>query len=350
MMSNLAKGTLAIALVIWAQRIAFGSSRIPRADALAQIAHTAELVRGTMNSDPHTMQFYLYDGLMDTAGDDPRAIALCKEVIEKSTNPVSVATATRALSRSYQLLGFGPVHGEWHLFTSSKRAEEIAVILREAWGHSEPDVKLAAASALSGMGGKYREEGRQDFKELLKAASDKFSIYDMMSNALGLDQEALDFFDGWIASSTTTQDATRALEIVMRGAARERSWSDGIRANIANVLRNALRHRLAAVQLAAASDLKTLGGSYAKEARVFLEKRLREPLGADPDNTGKWAFIRIISSLADSKRSEDAKLVKEATSANPQVLSFYEAQIAGMGPGNREYNSAIFQKWKAIAK
>lgn len=350
-MSNPARNMLAMTLVIATGIPVFASSRIPRAAALAEIEHTAEFVRSTMNSDPQSMRIVLDDGLMDSAGDDPRAIALCKEVIEKSTNPVSVAIATGALYRSYQLLGFGPVHQEWHWFTSSKRMEEIAGILREAWRNPDLNVKLVAVGSLSGMGGRYREEGYRDFQELLRSGANQNSIYEHMINYFPTDVGVLHFYDERISNSASPTDSLRAIQEVTDVAIWNRSWFGGGEKKWAAVFRNALNHRVAAVQLTAALSLSRMGGSYSREARAFLERRLRQPLGEDPDNTAKTAVIRTILPLVDSRRHEDIRLVKDATKANPQVLGYFEEGKENNWISDRPLNREVLkQKWKAIVE
>jgi hypothetical protein len=331
-----------------AQTPVWGNSRIPRADALASIQHTSELVRSTMNSDPQAMRFYLDDGLMDSAGDDPRAIALCREVVEKSTNSASVAIATGALYRSYQLLGFGPDYNEWHLFTSSKRIQEIVDILRQAWHHPEPNVKLAAALSLSRMGGTYREEGYRYFQQLLRGNDDKYAIYKDMIYAFGTDPDTLGYFDQRIMKSTSTEDALDSLQVVGAIESWNHSWFGGPQSKIAVVFRDAMHHRIAAIQLTAAVDMSRLGKSYSREARAFFEKRLRQPLGEDDKNIAKDALIGIVRTMLDTNRAEDIALIKDATKANPQVLDFFEGEVEATWIPNRPIGREILKKWKAV--
>jgi hypothetical protein len=326
----------------------FAGSRIPRAAALAEIAHTAELVRGTMNSDPRTMRLYLDEGLMDSAGDDPRAIALCREVIEKSTNPASIAIATGLLSRSYQLLGFGPDRGRWHLFSSPNRVEEIAGIIREAWQNPDTNVKSAAAGALSGIGGSYRAEGYHDFQELLRGGVDKPQIYRAMLTYYPSDSDVLRFYDERISSSTSISDSLKALQEVSRIAIQNQGWFSTPDEKLVAIFKHGLSHHAAVIQLASAISLSRMGRKYLHQARTFLDKRLREPLGEDSDNTARRLVGQIILTLLDPGRPEDISLVKEAVKVNPGIFGVLEAGVENTWIPNRPGDREILNKWKAV--
>lgn len=113
---------------------------ISRQEGLEQLDRNIEEVRKFMNSDPEKMDQTLAWYIVRPVGDDPRVLALCDEIIQGSTNPISVL---RAVSDVEGIMTF---HGE--RIAKARRKKAVEAVLRHALSNTSPLVRLQAADAL----------------------------------------------------------------------------------------------------------------------------------------------------------------------------------------------------------
>lgn len=115
---------------------------------------TIEKARKYIN-DPDMLVYFLYDNLR-VAGDDPRVVAFCGEIVNKTTNPLSIHHALgtlRSISSFYS--------------NDSKEREEIASIARKAAKKGDEMDQRDSYETLAALGGHYENEARRGYRRIL---------------------------------------------------------------------------------------------------------------------------------------------------------------------------------------
>ena len=136
-----------------------------RKEAVAAMGANIETVRKAMNSDPKEVQRTLIWHMADPAGDDPRVLALCSELIEKSTSSATVWYAARAIG------GVVDAHIR-HKTLDNERKRQIAAILRKTAGYDDHRVRMTAARDLERLGGLYQREALELYVSILSSPRD----------------------------------------------------------------------------------------------------------------------------------------------------------------------------------
>jgi hypothetical protein len=113
---------------------------ISRQAGLEQLDRNVNEVRRLMNSDPERMDQTLAWYIVRPVGDNPRVLALCDEIIQKSTNPKSVLHAVGDVE------GMLIFHGA--RIAKAHRKKAVEAVLRHALEHPSPLVQLQSAETL----------------------------------------------------------------------------------------------------------------------------------------------------------------------------------------------------------
>lgn len=132
-------------LLLMSPMLAWGKTELPRDVAKKSIEEHIDRVRRNINAP--NLDLTLIDALAAPIGDDPRIIPLCREVIEKSSNPKNVEAAVQALDvirrRHTGLFGFG-------------RRRQVGDAVLPALQRPFEDAQLLAAETLRQLGSSYR--------------------------------------------------------------------------------------------------------------------------------------------------------------------------------------------------
>lgn len=194
-------------------------------------------------------------------------------------------------------------------------------------------------------------EALEVFHQLLRESPNANSIYDAMIPAFGDSAEVISFFGNLVEKSTSVSEGRAAFVELKRIRSLHfigflNRFHSG-RDNIENAICRALNNPNVAIQFSAATYLPLLGRKHEKEAREFLERRLREPLPPlERDRDISDALTKIIIPLIDSARPQDQLLLRDATKKN-SLLEFFET-LAQSHPNNYVsiYTPERLRKWK----
>lgn len=136
----------------------------PRKSAIKYMDLHVERVRAAMNSDPKEVKHTLIWTMSNPAGDDPRVLALCSEIIEKSTNTTSIWHAVGAVG--------GVIDAHKRFGTLDKRRKsEIASVLRRALKIQEQRTSFHAARQLKRLGEEYLDVAFEFYLQYLSTPS-----------------------------------------------------------------------------------------------------------------------------------------------------------------------------------
>lgn len=330
-----------------------------RKQARDEFDQSVDEVRRSMNSDPRTMEFALNYKLVAPLGSDPRVLALCREVIETSTNAASIHVALRALPeivRQRTPLTFG----RWHstTFVHRRTVSEVHELLERQVIHADFDIRLAAAESLSEVGEWMRDAERDEaLRVFRKLATESTSpeksgrMWEVMARHFGDTSEVIGHFRDLLEKSSNADEARTALVHIKDIATMYylgRGENRPNRSEIVETLRKALSNRHEEIQFESAAFLPKLGPAEAKEARAFMEKRLREPMSSGDAAPRAAAIQWLILPLLDSHRKEDLALIKAASSQN-HLLDYYQQMLA-RDPSHRmsPYDQDRLQRWKQV--
>lgn len=137
------------------------SSSPSRAVAKKYAKESIAQVRKNISSNPEEVEDYLVWQLARPIGDDPRVLALCREVAEKGTSTETLSSVLGALD----------IINEWHPARSSrdKQKAQIAEIARLLMRHENWRVKTGAIRVISNLGSPYAEEAARFYIDILSS-------------------------------------------------------------------------------------------------------------------------------------------------------------------------------------
>lgn len=308
------------------------AAMLPPAEAGRVVAETIARVRREMNVNPEVVRYAFADVASALPG-DRRMLKLAADVVSGSSNPKSVLYALTAVNDLARDAG------------RDYRADS-ANIFREATRSRNEEVRRYGAYYLAQLSATFKDEAYRSFKRQLVRTQDPLPIYQLMVQVFGESPDVLFFFVERARTSpdsATVQDALAELAAIMG----RHGKNPRVARDVTGSLGRAFEHSSPAVQLNAAYHLSRLGGEQAGQARAFLERRLREPLGSSADaEKAKWtAVYRILRPLLDSSVMADKKLLVDAATAN-NLIAFYEAEIATRT--NDSFNREYLGRWKAL--
>lgn len=326
-----------------------------RERALKEFDQTLDLVRHAINSDPASVGQLLAQRVVGPLPDDPRSLALCKEIIEKSSASLSGEYAVAAI-RSILESAAVCINDHCVFLWPRSRIRNATDLLHEAGQSSDVNVQLAAAKLLAWMGGNYRQEAIAIFHHAISRTGHYDTPYQLIVPELGDSREVISYFGDVAENSTDTQRSRWAFRQIQSIAtfhfANGKNRFHESRKQLISIMLRALKSRDDFIQLSAASSLPLLGRDYAKTSRSFLEARLRQPfVDIDSDAECRDIIFSTVTPLLESDRKEDLALLRDATETN-DLLRRYEAlarQVANSGTGT--YRALQIAKWKrAIAQ
>ncbi len=119
-------------------------------------------VRENVNSK-ETVEDYLIFLLARSIGDDPRVMALCREVAETSTNAEVLGVVLGALD----------IINSWHraFLGGGKQKEQLAEVARIVRARDNWKLKNGAADILGALDGRYAKEAEQHYAAVLRSST-----------------------------------------------------------------------------------------------------------------------------------------------------------------------------------
>lgn len=155
-------GTLAVLLtLLWFPSCANAKEGFNRKAALANMDRNVERVRQMMDGDTKELERLLIWYMANPAGDHPKILAVCTEIIEKSTKPANVWVAVQAVGSVID------AHSRRKTLTD-KRKTAIAEALKKAQSAQDLRVKFWATDTIARLGGPYTQEANSFYLRLLQ--------------------------------------------------------------------------------------------------------------------------------------------------------------------------------------
>lgn len=315
-----------------------------REDGLQYIGTNLELVREQLNGDPAVLDRILIGDLARPVGDDPRVLALCEEIIDKSTNTAIIDSATACID---------VIAGIHRGSISPQELPRVAASLHKALERTHNlETQLHVATAFERLGEGYRDDIDDIFRKRFKAAKrDQLSDSALIAR-VGCFRipEAVSFCAQIIEKSSDENAVSAALTDFTVGIERYMSLlrERNLVPTIAKSLRKAAVRKTLPIgpRSAAIGALEKLDGAYREEAyRLYLQ--LLESPGDVTGERNCSILIRTIEKVVYLNREDSLASIQMSMKKCP-VLALLESYAAGESPTSEKRNRRLLDSLNAI--